>query len=54
MSNHTTNILDAQSDYASIRIYRNTIEFLNAKVAKRKKHIHPEHSARFNHDMQSQ
>jgi hypothetical protein len=29
-------------------------EFLNAKIAKRKKQIHPEHSARFNHDMQLQ
>jgi hypothetical protein len=28
------------------------IEFLYAKIAKRKKKIHPEHSARFNHDMQ--
>jgi hypothetical protein len=28
------------------------IEFLHAKIAKRKKKIHPEHSARFNHDMQ--
>ena len=27
-------------------------EFLHAKIAKRKKQIHPEHSARFNHDMQ--
>ncbi|HKG29781.1 MAG TPA: hypothetical protein VKA91_00800 [Nitrososphaeraceae archaeon] len=27
-------------------------EFLYAKIAKRKKKIHPEHSARFNHDMQ--
>ena len=26
-------------------------EFLQAKIAKRKKQIHPEHSARFNHDM---
>jgi hypothetical protein len=30
----------------------NLREFLNAKIAKRKKQIHPEHSARFNHDMQ--
>ena len=29
-------------------------EFLHAKIAKRKKKIHPEHSARFNHDMQLQ
>jgi predicted GTPase len=29
-------------------------EFLNAKIAKRKKQIHREHSARFNHDMQLQ
>ena len=29
-------------------------EFLKAKIAKRKKRIHPEHSARFNHDMQLQ
>jgi hypothetical protein len=29
-------------------------EFLYAKKAKRKKQIHPEHSARFNHDMQLQ
>ena len=29
-------------------------EFLSAKIAKRKKQIHPEHSARFNHDMQLQ
>ena len=29
-------------------------EFLDAKIAKRKKRIHPEHSARFNHDMQLQ
>jgi hypothetical protein len=29
-------------------------EFLRAKIAKRKKQIHPEHSARFNHDMQLQ
>jgi hypothetical protein len=28
------------------------IEFLHANIAKRKKKIHPEHSARFNHDMQ--
>jgi hypothetical protein len=27
-------------------------EFLHAKIAKRKKQIHSEHSARFNHDMQ--
>jgi hypothetical protein len=27
-------------------------EFLHAKIAKRKKQIHPEHSARFNHGMQ--
>jgi len=27
-------------------------DFLHAKIAKRKKQIHPEHSARFNHDMQ--
>ena len=27
---------------------------LHAKIAKRKKQIHPEHSARFNHDMQLQ
>jgi hypothetical protein len=27
-------------------------EFLHEKTAKRKKQIHPEHSARFNHDMQ--
>jgi hypothetical protein len=29
-------------------------KFLHAKIAKRKKKIHPEHSARFNHDMQLQ
>jgi hypothetical protein len=29
-------------------------EYLHAKIAKRKKQIHPEHSARFNHDMQLQ
>jgi hypothetical protein len=29
-------------------------EFIHAKIAKRKKQIHPEHSARFNHDMQLQ
>ena len=29
-------------------------EFLHAKIAKRKKQIHREHSARFNHDMQLQ
>jgi hypothetical protein len=29
-------------------------EFLHAKIAKREKQIHPEHSARFNHDMQLQ
>jgi hypothetical protein len=29
-------------------------EFLHAKTAKRKKKIYPEHSARFNHDMQLQ
>jgi hypothetical protein len=29
-------------------------EFLHAKIAKRKKQIHPEHSTRFNHDMQLQ
>jgi hypothetical protein len=29
-------------------------ESLDAKIAKRKKRIHPEHSARFNHDMQLQ
>jgi hypothetical protein len=29
-------------------------EFLHAKIAKRKKKIHPEHSARFNHDMRLQ
>ena len=29
-------------------------EFLHAKMAKIKKQIHPEHSARFNHDMQLQ
>jgi hypothetical protein len=29
-------------------------EFLQAKIAKRKKQIHPEHSARFNHDMRLQ
>lgn len=29
-------------------------EFLHAKIDKRKKQIHPEHSARFNHDMQLQ
>lgn len=29
-------------------------EFLHAKIPKRKKQIHPEHSARFNHDMQLQ
>jgi ribosome-associated translation inhibitor RaiA len=29
-------------------------EFLHGKIAKRKKQIHPEHSARFNHDMQLQ
>jgi hypothetical protein len=28
------------------------IGFLHANIAKRKKKIHPEHSARFNHDMQ--
>ena len=27
-------------------------EFLHAKIAKRKKQIHPAHVARFNHDMQ--
>jgi hypothetical protein len=32
----------------------NLKEFLLAKIAKRKKQIHPEHSARFNHDMQLQ
>jgi hypothetical protein len=32
----------------------NLKEFLHAKIAKRKKQIHPEHSARFNHDMQLQ
>jgi hypothetical protein len=30
------------------------IEFLYASIAKRKKRIHPEHNARFNHDMQLQ
>ena len=29
-------------------------EFLHAKIAKRKNRIHPEHNARFNHDMQLQ
>jgi hypothetical protein len=29
-------------------------EFLHTKIAKRNKQIHPEHSARFNHDMQLQ
>ncbi len=29
-------------------------EFLHAKIAKRKKKIHPKHSARFNHDMRLQ
>jgi hypothetical protein len=29
-------------------------EFLHAKIAKRKKQIHPEHSSRFNHGMQMQ
>jgi hypothetical protein len=29
-------------------------DFLHAKIAKRKKQIHPEQSARFNHDMQLQ
>jgi hypothetical protein len=29
-------------------------EFLHARIAKRKKRIHLEHSARFNHDMQLQ
>ena len=29
-------------------------EFLHERIAKRKKQIHPEHSARFNHDMQLQ
>jgi hypothetical protein len=29
-------------------------EFLHAKIAKRKKQIHPEHNARFNHDMHLQ
>ena len=29
-------------------------EFLQAKIAKRKKQIHPEHSARFNYDMRLQ
>jgi hypothetical protein len=29
-------------------------EFLHAKIAKWKKQIHPEYSARFNHDMQLQ
>jgi hypothetical protein len=27
-------------------------EFLKEKIAQRKKRIHPEHSPRFNHDMQ--
>jgi hypothetical protein len=27
-------------------------EFLHAKIAKRKKQIHPAHNPRFNHDMQ--
>jgi hypothetical protein len=27
-------------------------EFLHAKIAKRKKHIHPAHNPRFNHDLQ--
>jgi hypothetical protein len=26
--------------------------FLNEKIARRKKQIHPEHNLRFNHDMQ--
>jgi hypothetical protein len=29
MSSHTTNILDTQSDYTSIRIHRNTIKKLD-------------------------
>ena len=29
-------------------------EFLHERITKRKKQIHPEHSARFNHDMQLQ
>ena len=29
-------------------------EILHERIAKRKKQIHPEHSARFNHDMQLQ
>jgi hypothetical protein len=29
-------------------------ELLHERIAKRKKQIHPEHSARFNHDMQLQ
>lgn len=29
-------------------------EFLQAKIAKRKKQIYPEHSVRFNHDMRLQ
>jgi hypothetical protein len=29
-------------------------DLLHAKIAERKKQIHPEHSARFNHDMQLQ
>ena len=29
-------------------------EFLQAKIDRRKKQIHPEHSARFNHDMRLQ
>jgi hypothetical protein len=30
----------------------NSVAFLHAKIAKRKKQIHPAHSPRFNHDMQ--
>src|SRR5215217_1041786 len=37
-----------QSDSGRLR------EFLHERIAKRKKQIHPEHSARFNHDMQLQ
>src|SRR5919112_1146164 len=39
-------LVDFNSDSNKLR------EFLHAKIAKRKKQIHPEHSARFNHDMQ--
>jgi hypothetical protein len=37
-----------------IHIRNKLREFLHAKKAKRKKQIHPKHSARFNHDMQLQ